>query len=81
MSNVLDMSVTAETSHFEMSPLNSQALNVLDMSVTAETSQSPIGPPCGPLAQLPTGDIFQHVSTAAFSSDLVRGLNTAVEAG
>ena len=50
------------------------------MSVTTDTSQSPIGP-CGPLAQSKTRDIFTHATaTAASNSDLLRGLNTAVEA-
>ena len=75
-----DIEVTLDTSHFEMLPLNAALalLNVKDMSVTVDTSQSPIGG-YGPLAQSPTGDIFQHLKTAVFNSALLRGLNTVAE--
>ena len=47
------MSVTLDTSHLEMSPLNDEppwTSSKLLVLVTAETSQDPIGP-CGPLEQ------------------------------
>ena len=59
------MSVTLDTSHFEMSPLNENARwNVDCMLVTAETFQDPIGP-CGPLEQ--SLDSCRHSLMAARS--------------
>ena len=50
------------------------------MLVILDTSQFAIGP-CGPLAQLPSGDSFTHSASAVRNSFFVRGLNfnTAVE--
>ena len=59
------MSVTLDTSHFEMPLLNSVAFsNIWVISVTLDTSHFPIGP-CAPLTQSPTGDISKHATTAA----------------
>ena len=43
--NILDISVTRDTSHLEMSPLKDSALrNILDISVTRDTSQLEMSP-------------------------------------
>ena len=76
--NILDMSVTAETSHADRSWLKDCALrNMNIMSVTADTSHNPIGP-FGVAEQMPTGDSLMHASTASWSSVLFRGANAAV---
>ena len=60
------MSVTLDTSHLEMSPVNDDAREKNRcMSVTPETSQDPIGP-CGPLEQ--SVDSLRHFVVAVWSS-------------
>ncbi len=46
------------------------------MSVTLDTSHDPIGP-FGPCAQLPTGELSMHASTAVLSSARDCGVNIA----
>ena len=78
---MLYMSVTLDTSHLDMSPMNlfapgtTSRLNNRLMSVTADTSQDPIGP-CGPLEQ--SGDSFRHSAMAAWSSALALRAPAAV---
>ena len=77
------MSVTLDTSHLQMSPLNNPAwANMRLMSVTLDTSHSPIGP-CGNLEQsssgklyIPSGDNFRHATTALLRAALDCGENT-----
>ena len=80
------MSVTLDTSHFDMSPLNVFELvtgfcfesksNQL-MSVTAETCHDLVGP-CGPLEQ--SLDSFRHSTMAAWSSAFEFGAHPSVGA-
>ena len=78
------MSVTLETSHLEMSPLNSRVDPPKDLvfsnnpciSVRVETFQDPIGP-CGPLEQ--SVESFRHFTIVACSSALEFGVHSAVE--
>ena len=75
------MSVTLDTSHFEMSLLNDDAAeiwsvaNKLFILFTAETSQDPIAA-CGPLEK--SVESFKHSRTAAWSSALDFGGGTVV---
>ena len=72
------MSVTRDTSHFEMSPVNVFApKNISLMSVTVDTSHSPIGP-CGLAALSPFADSLRYASTALLSSALDFGENAGV---
>ena len=78
------MSVTRDTSQFEMSPLNESLLreNRYLISAMPDTSHSAIGP-CGPLEQFfPFGDSLRHKRMAASSSSIDCGENavTAVAA-
>ena len=79
------MSVTLDTSHFEMSPSNLSApgtglefssKNNQLISVTAETSQDSTGP-CEPLEQS-VGDSFRHSAMAAWSSAFEVGYHPVV---
>ena len=75
------MSVTLDTSHFEMSALNAFVpTNIPLISVTLDTSHSPIGP-CGPLEQSPFGNSLMHASTALLSCVLDRGKNAGSGVG
>ena len=75
------MSVTRDTSHFEMSPLKNDAEeNMRLMSVTRDTSHASIGP-CGPFKHSPFGDSLRHVSTALLSCTMDCGENAGVGAG
>ena len=60
------MTVTLDTSHLKMSPLNDDApSNMLFMSVTSDTSQDPIGPR-KPVAQ--SVDSLRQSAMASLSS-------------
>ena len=69
------MSVTFETSHFDMSPLNdSPPMKMALMSVILDTSHSPIGP-CSPSEQSSSTE-SRRVMTALLSSFWECGENT-----
>ena len=73
------MSVTLDTSHLEMSPLNDEppwTSSKLLVLVTAETSQDPIGP-CGPLEQS-VGDSSKHRTMADLRSALDSGAQPVI---
>ena len=69
--NIKPMSVTLDTSHLEISPLNEYALKNMElMSVTLDTSQFPSGP-CWSSKQSPDmGDFSRHASRALLNSAL-----------
>ena len=70
------MSLTLNTFHFEISPLNDPAPMKMElMSMILDTSHSPIAP-CGPAEQSPFGDNFRHAVTLFLSASLVCGENT-----
>ena len=70
------MSVTLETSHFEISPLNlSASENNCRVLGTLDTSQDPIGP-CKLLEQ--SVDTLVHSITAVWSCALSFGANPAI---
>ena len=75
--NMVCMSVTLDTSHLAISPLNDDSLaNNQRMSVTPAITQDQIGP-CGPLEQS-VGDAFRHAVMAALSSAIDLGAQTEV---
>ena len=64
--NIADMSLTLDTSHFEMSRLKDFALwNTRLMSLTLDTSHCP-------MEQAPFGNTLRHLETACWSSALDR---------
>ena len=78
---MLRMLVTLDTSHFDRSPLKEVApRNISSISVTLDTSHDPIGP-VGPCAQLPTGELSMHASTAFLRCHPDFGVNAATEVG
>ena len=75
------MSFTLDTSHFEMSPINTVAYEKRRaMLLMRDTSHSPIGP-YRLLGQSPFGDNFRHASTVRLSSGFDSGENAGVGRG
>ena len=69
------MSVTRDTSHCEISPLNDATpIKMALISVTLDTSHPPICP-CGPGEQPPLGDSLRQVSMALCNSAFDCGEN------